>query len=163
MVSKSIKNSDQSDNRRSVGWNLVSLTIRNYNRSGTRDTLGTMNQYSTIPNMVFSIFRWLGAQASFNPVASILQMTEDVFCRIVIDINMLHHQLIFECGCITFCLILRAEFRHVFWAGDRKDVAYVAGLEQGNRAGSKTTIKYTLISFERMAECLILTPLAIAG
>lgn len=62
-------------------------------------------------------------------------MNEDIFGRVIVNINLLLNKYIFDVRGIRFSV----EFGHVFCPSDTDDVAYVKGFEQRNGAGCKAT------------------------
>lgn len=62
-------------------------------------------------------------------------MNEDIFGWVIVDIDMLLDEYIFDLRGVRFGV----EFRHVFCLSHRYDVANVQGFEQRNGAGCKKT------------------------
>ena len=136
-------------------------TVGNDDWSWTRDTLCTVNQDSNRCCTVIHNFFWFGKQAILNPIAGILQMAENIFSRVVIDVDMLHHQFVLEFPGAALGFILRVEFRKVFWKSYRQDVSYIERLQQGYWAGSETTGHSVSVNFEKYHQNLIFNSISL--
>ena len=98
-----------------------------------------MHQNASLSRTVAVNVRRCGGQASFDPVASIFQMNEDVFGWVIIYTNVLLNKYVSGVRGIRLRKLLGVEFWHVFCPSHRDDVGYVQRSEQRSGAGCKTT------------------------